>query len=928
MNKKDEFLTRLVDIRPNIIGLTEMKAKNQVYSINTAEYEIPNYDLFLNADPKRGIALYFDKSLNAKECDEFQKSGFEESLWCTCKGANEESVLIGCVYRSPSSSLENTENLYKLLKHEGLSKYGKICIIGDFNFPNVNWEGKWNGEANNTFIECVRDAFLIQKVTQPTRHRKGQRSTLDDLVLVNDENLVSDIQHLDPVGKSDHDVMLFDLYVSRTKTEKTTKYRFDLNKGDYGKMRELISNYDFSALSKLDVESTWCYIRDLIVDTMEKCIPKKNCGKDRNIKPRWINGEVRKSVKKKYNLYKKYLQSKQARDYQSYKLVRSKCKKLIKKARKSFEKDIAGGCKTNPKQFWKYVQERTKSNTGISALKSGNSGYAVSDEEKAETLNAFFSSVFTDEDKTNVPILSEGEYSKGVTATDIIVTPDAVRKKLNGLDASKAQGPDRIPPRVLKELSNELSTPLCLLFNKSIESGIVPSDWRSAEVTAIFKKGSKSEPGNYRPVSLTCIVCKVLESIIRDTLTSHFHDNNLYANCQHGFRSKRSCMTQLMEVMEDLTTLLDEKNPVDIIYLDFRKAFDSVPHERLLCKLQAYGVTGNILNWIRNFLTGRVQKVRVGNANSSLAEVLSGIPQGSILGPVLFTVFINDLPEGIQSSCKIFADDTKIYDKSGNCSRIQGDLKRLERWTEEWNLYFNVEKCKVMHLGRNNPGVKYTMKMGNDDFDITVCKEEKDLGVTFDTKLSFDPHIQNSINKANQMIGVIKRTFAYLNKDIFTKLYKAIVRPRVEYGNVIWHPRLKRQSAAVERVQRRATKLLSECHDMSYSDRLEYLNLHSLKGRRIRGDLIESYKLYNNRVDVEWSKFFKSSICTSTRNADGKVFITRSNTNLRKHCFSNRVANLWNNLPFQLKTAPTTNDFKNQLDRDPTFTSLFRSYDE
>jgi hypothetical protein len=407
----------------------------------------------------------------------------------------------------------------------------------------VRWDGEWSSDADNNFIECLRDAFLIQKVTQPTRHKEGQKSSLVDLILVNDDNLVSDIQHLDPVGKSDHDVLEFDLYVPRVKIEQKGKYRFELSKGDYKKMREQVSNYDFSNLDVDNVENTWCTIRNLVQECMEECIPKVSCGKDKRLKPRWMNKNVMRSVKKKYNLYKKFVQSKQGKDYQNYKLLRNKCNKLIKKARKNHEKNIADGCKSSPKQFWKYVQERTKSNTGVSALKTENGGYAVTDEEKAETLNNFFSSVFTHEDKTSVPILTEGMYSKGVLITDIVITPEAVKKKLNSLDASKAQGPDNIPPRVLKELSNELSTPLCLLFNKSIETGIVPNDWKTADVTAIFKKGSKSEPGNYRPVSLTCIVCKVLESIIRDTITSHFYDNKLYAKCQHGFRGKRSCIT-------------------------------------------------------------------------------------------------------------------------------------------------------------------------------------------------------------------------------------------------------------------------------------------------------------------------------------------------------------------------------------------------
>jgi len=481
---------------------------------------------------------------------------------------------------------------------------------------------------------------------------------------------------------------------------------------------------------------------------------------------------------------------------------------------------------------------------------------------------------------------------------------------------------------VLKELSKELSKPLCLLFNKSIETGIVPTDWKAANVTAIFKKGNKSQPGNYRPVSLTCITCKVMESVVRDVIVSHLIDNDLYAKCQHGFRSKRSCVGQLMEVMEDITKLLDDKDSVDVIYCDFRKAFDSVPHERLLLKMRAYGVTGNLLNWVRGFLSGRTQRVRVGDASSSDAGVLSGIPQGSILGPVLFTIFINDLPTCIQSSCKVFADDTKIYGKSSNSQRLQEDVDKMQEWTETWNLYFNVDKCKVLHIGKNNPCHAYYMTANNTTSKITTCDEEKDLGVVFDKNLSFDTHIQNSINKANKMIGLIKRTFTYLDRDTFLKLYKALVRPHVEYGNVIWHPHLKRQSIAVERVQRRATKLLKECHEMSYSERLLHLNLHSLKGRRLRGDLIEAYKLFNGFVDMRWEHFFESTPYNNTRNAEGKVFIQHSNTNIRKYCFTNRVANQWNNLSVNLKCAPSTNAFKNQLDVIPKFVELFTGFDE
>ena len=265
--------------------------------------------------------------------------------------------------------------------------------------------------------------------------------------------------------------------------------------------------------------------------------------------------------------------------------------------------------------------------------------------------------------------------------------------------------------------------------------------------------------------------------------------------------------------MEDFSLFIEEGCNIDIIYLDFRKAFDTVPHKRLLEKIKSYGITGNLYNWISDFLTERTQKVRVNNQLSKETVVHSGIPQGSILGPILFTIFINDLPEGLKSICKIFADDTKIYDKAEHSRNIQDDILHLQSWSEKWKLYFNIRKCKVMHIGmsKNKPRENYFMSDNDKIINIEKCDQEKDIGVIFDEKLLFDKHIDNSINKANKMLGVIKRTFNFINKDTFLKLYKSMVRPHLEYGNIIWHPLFKRQSSAIEKVHRRATKILKEC---------------------------------------------------------------------------------------------------------------------
>ena len=229
----------------------------------------------------------------------------------------------------------------------------------------------------------------------------------------------------------------------------------------------------------------------------------------------------------------------------------------------------------------------------------------------------------------------------------------------------------------------------------------------------------------------------------------------------------------------------------------------------------------------------------------------------------MFTLFINDLPDGISSYCKKIADDTKLYDLTSNCLYLQSDIDRLQQWSDNWNLYFNADKCKIMHLGKTNPKFEYVMRLKNDELVvINKCTDEKDLGVIFDYKLSFDTHIQHAINRANRMLGIIRRTFTFLNKITLLNLYKALVRPHLEYGNEIWFPLLKMQSAAIEKVQRRTTKLLREVCTLNYKDRMVSLALPSLKYHRLRGDIIDIitvYKLLNGLVEVDWQTFFTLS---------------------------------------------------------------------
>ena len=644
---------------------------------------------------------------------------------------------------------------------------------------------------------------------------------------------------------------------------------------------------------------------------MDKCIPMSKPG----LKPKkkWINAKVLSAIKDKQKAWKKYTYCKSNDTYSSYVLKRNLCTREIRCAKRDFEKKLVQNIKDDVKSFWSYVRNKSKTKSGVGDIEDENGVLNSDSLRKAEILNSFFSSVFVSEDTHNIPVLQDRVFNDELK--DIVVTKDNVEKKLLRLNTTKSQGRDQMHPRVLKELSSEISEILATLFNKSITAGYLPSEWKFAIVVPLFKKGSKKKAENYRPVSLTSVICKVLESILRDKIINHMDKNNMFVKHQHGFRSGHSCVTQLLEVTDDWFEILDRGGNIDCIYLDFRKAFDTVPHKRLLNKLSSYGICGQVKMWIESFLSDRQQSVRIGSSFSSISPVTSGIPQGSVLGPVLFLIFINDLPEVVSSIVKLFADDTKIYNEiksSQDCEQIQSDLNSLSDWTDLWLLRFNASKCKSMHLGKANINHKYYIKEGDKTINVEQVKMEKDIGVNFDDGLKFSEHIAICVKKANQKLGLVRRTFEYMEKDMFLLLYKSLIRPTLEYASVVWSPRLKKDIVAIENIQRRATKLVKELSSLSYDQRLKSLGIPTLIYRRERSDMIQLFKIMNNldQADLKSISLAKDSV---TRGHEHKLVKRHYKYKSYMNNFTARSVNPWNNLPPKCIRAKDVNNFKSEL---------------
>ena len=327
---------------------------------------------------------------------------------------------------------------------------------------------------------------------------------------------------------------------------------------------------------------------------------------------------------------------------------------------------------------------------------------------------------------------------------------------------------------------------------------------------------------------------------MRNEIMEHLINNNLLSKFQHGFIKSRSCTTQLLAVLDDWTDVIEQGENVDAIYLDYAKAFDTLPHKRLLTKLSGYGTGGKLLKWIAAFLEGRRQRVIVNGSKSSWTRVTSGIPQGSVLGPLLFVWYVNDMPEKITSTAYMFADDTKVYRNiKTHIDRevLQSDLSRLEDWSRKWQLRFNADKCKVLHIGQDNEHYEYYMGR------YTKTTNERDLGVQIDPDLMFNKYVETVTSKANRMLGMIRLAYTYKDGGTIKKLYTSLFRPILEYGNTAWVPSLKREQQQIEKVQRRAIKMVPELRNLEYTDRLRAMKLPIMYYRRARGDMIEVYKI-------------------------------------------------------------------------------------
>ena len=912
-NKLNKLRALAADTNFKVICITESHLSSDILD---AEIGIANYNLFrcdrIGGDGG-GSVIYVHNTITAHRIDTFIAP---DSLAINLDLPNCPLTLT-CVYRSQSLTDKENAEILKQLNQVSRIDDRELLVVGDFNLPDVCWDSGTvccpEDTTNKLFLlqKSFLDEFLKLGLDWTlsgdfiTRRRlvdgKWQESLLDQILTTN-TNIVGSVESVGHLGKSDHVIIICNLKIKNNpeyiNTVKQNWFKFRPESiRDFGYNIE----WGYSSVD-LNVEQMWAELHEKLLKISSNA-PKLNikCTKNGAVfrKLPWDCSALKRQRKlknKSWGIFDKVPTNanlQQALHFQE-KYETHEIKAMVK-----YEKQIVANMKTNPKRFFGYLNSKRKIKQTVTAVKNSDGLLAGSAEDTANILAEFFSDTFTKEPLGPLPQecykVPHGEY----ISDDLVIQEADVKQLLSKLDISKSMGPDMMHPKLLATLSEipEFITALTILFNQCFKEGRIPSIWKTAHVTPLHKKGSVSDASNYRPISLTSIVCKTYEKIIRNHILAYVE--NQITEKQHGFMSGRSCLSNLLESLDVINDMLANGEGVDIFFLDFQKAFDSVPHHRLLVKLQNLGITGKTLAVISDFLSSRSFNVTVGNSRSKTSNVASGVPQGSVLGPLLFLLYINDLPESVRGHISLFADDVKMIGNSKAYFQNQIDLNHLSDWQNLWLLKFNTTdcKCKVMYVGKNNPNNLYLLNGAK----LPSSDSEVDLGVSLNSVWNFSDQIHKSIKKANACIGWVNRSVICRSQDVMNCIYKSMIRPHLEYCVQLWAPQPHHNNWTnimnIENIQRKFTRMIEGLGLLTYEQRLENLGLTTLLERRARGDLIETFKIING-----FTKYGKNLFRQSSRSDNLLINVNKNHSTQRQLDFlSNRVVKYWNKLPAAIR---------------------------
>lgn len=633
-----------------------------------------------------------------------------------------------------------------------------------------------------------------------------------------------------------------------------TSPRHNFFKSDYNGISQYLRRIDW--MRKLDGCHSVNNMTDIFYNTLKEAIdlyvPKLKPKISKY--PPWFSRSLVKIISEKNCKRQKYLKYKNPRDLLEYELLRERVHKVSKQCLFNYKIRVESGIFKNPKSFWHFIKERRNGASTIPAEMFQGDQTASTGPQIADMFANSFSSVFSkavlSNDDADIKF-NESTYS----VSHIKITECDIIRGIKKLDVSKGAGPDEIPPIFIKRCGSAITLPLSIIYNRSLCDGVFPDMWKVAKIVPVFKKGTANDVGNYRPISILSCIPKLFESLVCPAITRHM--NTFISEHQHGFRKGHSVETNLLSYTSYLCENVDRGQEIDALYMDFSSAFDKVCHSRLINKLRRYGVSGSLLEWFRSYLAKRLQYVVINGHRSKDYMAISGVPQGSHLGPVLFSAFINDIALDIRN-CKfsLFADDLKIY-KTIKCALdielVQEDLNRISIWCNLNGMVINTKKSYHIRFSRKRSTVPTTYKLNAET--LQEVHEIRDLGVIIDSKLKFKAHIDAIVAKSAKMLGFLKRNAkGFLSNRTKVILFNSLVRSQLEFASIIWNPNYATYSQRIENIQRSFTRHLAFhssgiFHRAPYDLRLKHFNLMSLKNRRTLLNIIFLKKLISGDID-------------------------------------------------------------------------------
>ena len=857
-----------------------------------------------------GVCAFVSKKLRCLECVQFNVTTDPEII-CFDVLMRSDKYRFIVFYRCPKEGLlgrTEAETLCNALQSR-IVDATTTFILADLNCPNVDWSlpVQCGSYIDRLFLNFMSSNGFKQCVTEPTR-----QNNILDLVFVNEPILMSDINVSTPFSSSDHNSVEFNLCIesgtrARNNPTSTSTYKMYLwSEGDYVSMCAYLREIKWADLLTVNftADGIWTAFCDILDEAIELFVPSVTKTTERKARRRAYPKHIRVLLQRKRAIWSKCRRKQNDLDLKAkYSEISANCRLAIQQHEIMLEKRVIDSNSVGA--FYRFVNAKSCNRTGVGPLLGTDGQPVVNDKDKADVLNSFFGSVCVTDDgsRPSVAAAVPSDTGKSISTVEFDICKILKAARRIKTKSKYSSGPDGYPVMLIKELINVLADPLSLYYNTFMSIGCLPRVWKAAVVVPAYKKGSSSDPSNYRPISQTSVFCKLMERVIVNEMSNYLMSVGVISKHQHGFITKRSTTTNLLETLNDWTLSIDNRLTQTAVYVDFARAFDSVPPDKLQIKLEAYGICGDLLSLIMDFLRDRTQVTKVGHELSNPVILTSGVVQGSCLGPLLFLIYINDLPEIFNSTAtpKLYADDLKLY-STLNCFNdeitFRQNLDNLVAWSKTWQLSISIKKCQHFIIGgrRSKPTTaKAAFSLGGNVLPTPTLVN--DLGILIDPGLTFSAHIDKITSNAFQRSYLIHKCFQSRDTDMLLKAFKTYVRPLVESNSPVWSPHLVKDIRKVESVQRRFTKKLPGLYDESYLNRLRTLRLERLDVRRLRFDILFVYKMLFGLVSLDFGMFFNLSPAENTRGHRYKLLLPSCNTDIRKYFFSVRIIKVWNELP-------------------------------